>query len=150
MTSEKKEKYIAPHKRNNMNIFRKDEPAFLYTDEAFPTFNTSITEQKCNMDYKGRVEQEQKEVSQTTDEVPPGMIRWKYNQKTQTWSRKDGCSKEMDDYRSEFELYQQENKQNALINRWQEYRDIQNELLNDLSPFWNMPPLQSYFEETIL
>jgi len=130
-------------------MFRKDHPKFLYTDEAFPKFNKLLTEQESDMDFKEKVETEQVEVLQTTDEVPPGMIRWKYDNKSRTWARKDGCSKEMDDYKKEYELYKKKKKQIALINRWQEYRDIQNELLNDLSPFWNMPPLQSYSEETI-
>jgi len=146
MTSEKNEKYIAPHKRNNINLFRKDHPKFLYTDEAFPTFNTPITKQKSDMDFKEKVKTEQVEASDTTDEVEPGMIRWKYDRKSQKWARKDGCSKEMDEYRREYELYQQEEKEYALIDRWQEYRDIQNELLKDLSPYWNMPSINSYNE----
>ena len=69
------------------------------------------------------------------------MIRWIYNNKTGKWIQTKGCMKEVEEMKEIEEYYKIMNAINSLILNWQTYRDEQNELLLDRSPFWNEPSL---------
>ena len=141
--------YVPPHKRNTTNLFRNKQPKFTLVHAAFPELNTSTLVEETTMNFKEKIEQELPKIYKSNKDVEPGFIRWKYNNKLQTWTRKDGCMKETEDNMREHDLFIQQEKQIALINRWQDYRDIQNELLTDRSPFWNMPHILSNTEENM-
>ena len=67
--------------------------------------------------------------------------------KKQKWIRTDGSTTEMEKSKVEKEYYEKMYNQECLIIRWQEYRDQQNELISDRSPFWNTMSLLSPFTE---
>jgi len=135
--------------RNITNQFRnnKIEP-FKLIDEAFPELNSPILVKETTMNFKEKMKKEESPKNYTLNNiVEPGFIRWKYNNKLQTWTREDGCMKEMEDNMNKHNINMRQKKQKALIKRWQEYRDIQNELLTDRSPFWNTSCILSIITE---
>lgn len=127
---------------------QNQKKTFNITSENFPSLGTNteantnrIIDPGMNMCYKDKIKTLFKKKRKKHKMIEPGMIRWVYNNKTGEWIQTKGCMKELEEMKEIEEYYKIMNAINGLILKWQTYRDEQNELLLDRSPFWNEPSL---------
>ena len=151
MASSQENKYISPNKRiinnnnnNNNNILDK---------QSFPTLKETLTplQAKSFASVAKKVDVSVKVIPIVSDVKPgwihirrqkgqihTGPIQFKYNMTNRNTST-------MDDV-----IYEEKRLGNYLFRRrvtlQQEERDIQNEMLGDLSPYWNTKTLSEMYE----
>lgn len=126
------------NQKNKFDIKLENFPSLLTNREE--TIKTNV-DSGMNMCYKDKIKTLFKNKRKSNKIIEPGMIRWLYNNKTGEWIQTKGCMKELEEMKEIEEYYKIMNAVNGLILKWQTYRDEQNELLLDRSPFWNEPSL---------
>ena len=127
-------KYKAPLCINNLN--------------AFPILNEILpTKKECSMNYIAITKNLNKTETDEKDKVKEGWVRLtKKNNKiiTEYGYQKENVEEEEEDYhdRAQKHIYK-------LVVRWQKERDEKNELLLDMSPYWNEPSLLEPLDEDL-
>lgn len=139
--------WISTEKKTNINRLDNSE-------EQFPTLGDGNPVPQQNMDcpeitYKNKIKslfEKRREKKRTI--VAPGIIQWSYNDTTKAWTRKEGCMQEVYEIKETEEYYRVLYDITNMIERWQKFRDEQNELLSDSSPFWNMQSLLDFSDDS--
>lgn len=139
--------WVSPNKKTNINSFYSIE-------EDFPTLGDSKNVPQQNTEkpqttYKNKIQglfEKRREKKRTI--VAPGIIQWSYNDTTKVWTRKEGCMQKVDEIKETVEYYRVLNHITNMIERWQKFRDEQNELLLDSSPFCNERSLLEFSDDS--
>ena len=139
--------WVSPEKKTTIN-------SFVNSEEHFPTLGDSknVHQQiieNHEITYKNKIKalfEKQREKKRTI--VAPGIIQWSYNETTNVWTRKEGCMQAVDEIKETEEYYRVLHDFTNMIERWQKFRDEQNELLSDSSPFWNMQSLLDFSDDS--
>ena len=88
-----------PEVQQEGNPFTKKK--FDINTESFPVLSENVDISHSNMQYKNKIKNLFQKQRKNKDVVKPGMIRWRKNKNTNCWIRKDGCTKEMDEWKKE-------------------------------------------------
>lgn len=143
---EEQNEWITKNTRKNRTHNKaKENKKFDISKENFPSIlsenKIKNIEQNNEGSYKEKIKILFENRKKQNETLKPGMIQWKYNKKENTWTERRGCMRDIE-LKEKIECYNRINRRiDNMISKWQKYRDDQNELLLDRSPFWNEPSL---------
>ena len=138
--------WVSRENKTNINSFDNSE-------EQFPTLGDNKNVPQQNMEnpqitYKNKIKAVFEKRREKKKTIAPGIIQWSYNETTNVWTRKEGCMHAVHEIKETEEYYKVLYAITNMIERWQKFRDEQNELLSDRSPFWNERSLLDFSDDS--
>ena len=131
-----------PAKKNKNKFSQPKTPEFKLEDENFPTLSTNISElEKCTLSYSEKIKQ-QEEIEEVESSLPKGYIKLTYKDLAERAAKPKTIKEPISEYYNPYGAY-------LIMEDRRKHREELNDILGDMSPYWDMPTLSDdeYEEE---